>query len=225
MSSLLVEDRGGVRTVLLNRPEKRNAVDRSVVEGLRSALEEAPGSVVILASSDPRSFSSGADLDLHDAERASVSDALYGLYLAMRSSRKIIVAAASGHAVGAGAQLLVASDLRIASLDLRIRFAGPRHGLVVGAWGLPTLVGRGRALDLCLSMRVVGSEEAAAIGLVDRVAEDPLSAARDYAAEIFELGPSVAADMKRIVSATDAHEALLLERARNFEWNGSIPRP
>jgi enoyl-CoA hydratase/carnithine racemase len=217
----LEDDPLGFRTVLMDRPDKLNALDEALVGSLRSAIDEAPGSVVVLGSTSPRAFSSGADLDIPDAVRADVSDALYELYKAMRESSKVIISAASGHAVGAGAQLLVASDLRIASPDLRIRFMGVGHGLVVGAWGLPSLVGRGRALDLCLSMRTVTSEEALAMGLVERVDSDPLMAARGYAADICGLDLDAVSDVKRIVSVVDQLEALLWEQRRNAHWSGS----
>ena len=71
--------------------------------------------------------------------------------------------------------------------DRPIRFAGPGHGLAVGAWGLGSLVGRGRAIDLCLSMREVSADEAAAIGLVDRVADDPDAAALELATQVTRL--------------------------------------
>ena len=90
----------------------------------------------------------------------------------MTGRAAIVVAALDGAAVGGGAQLAIAADLRVAAPAAFLQLAGPGHGLAVGAWGLPSLVGRGRALDLCLSMRPVEREEALAIGLVDRVADD-----------------------------------------------------
>lgn len=215
------DDPRGFRTVLMDRPHKLNAVDEALIEGLHSALNEAPGPVVVLGSSESRAFSSGADLDVPDSARAHVSERLYELYEAMRETSKIIIAAASGHAVGAGAQLLIASDLRVGSPDLRIRFMGVGHGLVVGAWGLPSLVGRGRALDLCLSMRSVPAEEALSIGLIDRLAVEPISAAQNYAAEVCELDLRAVADAKQILSLADQRQALLRERQRNSGWDGS----
>ncbi|MGH8913413.1 MAG: enoyl-CoA hydratase/isomerase family protein, partial [Acidimicrobiia bacterium] len=108
--SVRVEDRDrGLRLILLDRPTKLNAIDMSVVTGITGAIETADGAAVVLGSTSPASFSSGADLGLPDAERAAVSEALYRLYAAMRSAPQVIIAAASGHAVGGGAQLLVAS--------------------------------------------------------------------------------------------------------------------
>lgn len=218
------DDPTGYRTILLDRPSSRNAIDRDVVDGLQAGITEAPGPVVLLGSTDPRAFSSGADIALDDRDRVSVSDSLYALYLEMRASPKIIIAAASGHAVGGGAQLLIASDLRIGSHDLIVRFMGPGHGLVVGAWGLPSLVGRGRAVDLCLSMRPVAAEEARAIGLVDRLADDPLRDAAAYAAEICGLDVDAVRAVKRITAIPSPADALSEERARNSSWDGSIPK-
>lgn len=222
--SVHVEDRDGVRVVLLDRPAKRNALDMSMVEAIREAIGSASSSAVVVGSTDPRSFSAGADLDLADTARAALSDAMYELYLFMRSTPKVLIAAASGHAVGGGAQLLIACDLRLAGPDTAIRFVGPGHGLVVGAWGLPSLIGRGRAMDLCLSMRSVGADEALAMGLVDRVVDEPLDRAFEYGTQVSDLDPATVATVKRIVAVGDIGEALRMERAENFAWDGAIPR-
>lgn len=219
------DDARGFRIILLNRPETRNALNAEVVEGISTALGGASGPVVVLGSSDPAAFSSGADIKLSDAERASVSHSLYALYQEMRASPRIIVVAASGPAVGGGAQLLIASDVRIVSPDVTIRFMGPGHGLVVGAWGLPSLVGRGRAMDLCLSMRTVPAEEALAIGLVDRVVANPLESAVAYAASVAALDRSAVATVKRITSVAAIDNALEAERAHNSSWDGRVSPP
>src|SRR5688572_19929489 len=112
--SLRIDSPGpGVLRVLLDRFEKRNALDPPMVAALAEALRGPDCRAVVLGSSDPRVFSAGADLDLDASARASLSDELYSLYQDMRHSPMIIVAAASGPAVGGGAQLLLASDIRI----------------------------------------------------------------------------------------------------------------
>lgn len=220
---VVTEDAAGFSTALLDDPGRRNAVDATTVEVLRDALEKPHGVALVLGSTDGRAFCSGAGLDLNDAERATVSDSLYALYQAMRASPKIIITAAAGHAVGAGAQLLIASDIRVGSPSLTVRFAGAGHGLAVGSWGLPGLIGRGRALDLCLSMRPVSADEALAIGLVDQIADDPLDRARDVATSIGTLGPDVVRHLKEIVSIPDPTRALQRERVLNSRWDGAIP--
>jgi len=219
------DDPRGIRSILIDRPDTRNAINPEVVSGIRQGVMDAPGPVVVLGSVDPGAFSSGADLALPETERAKVSDSLYGLYQQMRASRQIIIAAASGPAVGGGAQLLIASDIRIVSPHASIRFLGPSHGLVVGAWGLPSLVGRGRAMDLCLSMRTVDAEEALAIGLVDRIVEDPLDSALDYAAALLSLDHSALSAVKKVISIDSVDESLRAERAANSSWDGEVRRP
>jgi enoyl-CoA hydratase/carnithine racemase len=214
----------GVLRLGLDRPESRNALDRPLVMALLDAFDSIEEPVVVLGSTSPGAFCAGADLRLDDAERAEVSDLLYALYERMTASRAIVVAALPGPAVGGGAQLAIAADLRVAAPAARIKLAGPGHGLAVGAWGLPSLVGRGRAMDLCLTMRPVGAEEALAIGLVDRVADDAAAAALDLAGDLARLEPAAAARVKRVAWASArALDALEVEREENrASWSGSM---
>jgi enoyl-CoA hydratase len=216
----------GVLRLRLDRPERRNALDRPLVEALIEAFD-APGEpVVLLGSTSPAAFCAGADLRLEDSERAAVSDLLYVLYERMMSCEAIVVAVLPGPAVGGGAQMAIAADLRVASPAARLQIAGPGHGLAVAAWSLPSLVGRGRAMDLCLTMRSVGADEALAIGLVDRVSDDAEEAALDLAAELARLDPPAAARVKRVVwEAAGAAEALESERGSNrAAWTGAMHR-
>jgi enoyl-CoA hydratase len=214
----------GVHAVWLDRPEKRNALDADSVSELIAAFADDSARAFVLASSDPRSFCAGADLTLPDAERAEVSDRLYELYGHMVGTRAPIVAVVDGPAVGGGAQLAIAADLRVAGPQASFRFAGPGHGLAVGSWALPSLVGRGRATDLCLTMRPVAAEEALAIGLVDRIDEDPTEAALVLAAGISMLDGDAAARVKRVVTeAGGLLAALERERSENrAAWSGSV---
>ena len=208
----------------LNRPDRRNAVNMPLVRALNAALDRLDARAVILGSSSPQAFCSGADLDLEDAERAEVSDLLYELYEKMVRLPIPIVVAIDGHAVGAGIQLAVAGDLRVAGPRAKLRVAGPGHGLAVAAWGLPSLVGRGGALNLCPTMPDVGAEQALAMGLVDHLEEDPESAAVDLAAELARLDPAAVSRVKRVVAeASGCLAALREERSGNrAAWSGSV---
>jgi enoyl-CoA hydratase len=214
----------GVLRLALDRPERRNALDRPLLEALLDGFDDPAEPVVVLGSTSLEAFCAGADLRLADAERAEVSDLLYALYERMTASRAIVVAALPGPAVGGGAQLAIAADLRVAARAARIQVAGPGHGLAVAAWGLPSLVGRGRAMDLCLTMRAVGAEEALAIGLVDRLTDDADAAAVELAAQLAALDPAAAARVKRVAWASArALEALEIERVENrASWSGSM---
>jgi enoyl-CoA hydratase/carnithine racemase len=226
VSSLLV-DRPveGVLRLRLHREERRNAIDRSTVEALLKAFESVDARAVILGSASGTAFCSGIDVTMSEAERVIVSDLLYELYERMIGCPVPIVAVVSGSAIGAGAQLCVASDLRIASTGARIRFVGPGHGLVVGAWGLPSLVGRGRALDLFLSMQWLQADEAFRLGLFDRVSDEPMEAALAFAASLATVDPGVLERAKRVILAgsSDLRAALLEERRGNRAWTGSLP--
>lgn len=219
---LLVEQgRAGELTIGLNRPARKNAIDLATVQALRATLADVQASVVVLCSTSPGIFCAGADVKIDAGERAEVSRSLYALYQDMLAAPVPIVAALDGAAVGGGAQLTVACDLRIASSRAWIQFVGPGHGLAVGAWALPSLVGRGRALDLCLSGRRVPAPEAHRIGLVDRIAEDPLAAARALAVEWAALDASAVAAVKAVIGlAAERKAALELEASGNLAWEG-----
>ena len=208
----------------LNRTEQLNALNTPLVNALLEAFDNVDARAVVLGSSTPRSFCSGADTNLEDAERARMSDLLYELYEKMVNLPIPIIVALDGHAVGGGAQLAVAGDLRVAGPQTKIRVAGPAHGLAVAAWGLPSLVGRGRALDLCLTMRTLGAEEALAIGLVDRVEQNPSEAAVELAFAFACLDPAAVGRVKRVITGASGYlDALREERVGNREsWSGSV---
>jgi len=216
--------RDGVARLLLNRPQRHNALDRELVDALQTAVEAERERVIVVGSAGPGRFCGGADTSLDDAERAAVSGALYRLYERMLELPRPVLAALDGPAIGGGLQLAIACDLRIAAPAAWLQARGPGHGLAVAAWGLPTLVGRSRALDLCLTGRRVEADEALAIGLVDRVEHDPGGAAVALAAELAELDEPAVARVKAIVArAGDPAAALAEEAAGNRGWTGTLP--
>lgn len=220
----MADERPGVRILSLDRPARRNALDLCTVQALRAAIAGARSTVIVIRSATPGIFCAGADLTIDDAERAQVSREMYALYGEMLATPAVIVAAIDGPAVGGGAQLAIASDLRIAGPDAWLRFVGPGHGLAVGAWALPSLIGRGRALDLCLSSTRVTAAEALAIGLVDRLEQDPAAAAVELGAGWATLQPDAVRRVKAIVGrAAGRTDALTLEAAGNDGWDGSGP--
>lgn len=224
-SGLQIERRGdGVVALWLDRPGKRNALDRALVNALSESFGDSSARAFVLGSSQPGAFSSGADLSLPDAERAEVSDLLYELYGTMLATPAPIVAAVEGPAVGGGVQLALASDIRVGAARASFRFVGPGHGLAIGAWALPSLVGRGKAIDLCLDMRKLDADEALELGLLDRLVADARSAALELASAVAKLDAAAVARVKSIVrTATGLPEALAEEREGNrASWSGSV---
>jgi enoyl-CoA hydratase/carnithine racemase len=210
--------RPGIMLLLLDRPEKRNAIDAAFLGELEEALAAPPEPVVVVGSSDPAAFCSGGDLGLSPDDLAVVSDRLYGFYEHLVSLPSILIAAAGGAAVGAGAQLLLCADLRLGARDTAISFAGARSGLAIGTWRLPALVGAGRAADLSITGRTVRAEEGLAIGLLDRIAEDdPLEAALGLGTETAEAGHDVLGRTKRLLAGGELVTAIRAERAANRE--------
>jgi enoyl-CoA hydratase/carnithine racemase len=216
----------GLRRIRLNRAARRNALDPPMVGRLHEAFTGVTEAAVILASTDPAVFCAGADLTLGDRERAALSDELYALYEVMITLPVPIIAAWDGPAVGGGAQLALASDLRIVGLSARLRFVGLGHGLAVGSWALPGLAGRGRAAEWALTMRWVEAAEAWQAGLVSEPVAEPAAAAAAAAAAICDLDGAAVARLKQAVNDASLLDRLRHERRENAAaWTGSMSRP
>ena len=202
----------GYRRVCLARPERRNALDVSLMRAVAGALAAEPGVPVVLTSADPRVFCAGADLGITDAERAAVSDLVYDCCETIITRPGPVIAVLAGAAVGGGAQLAAASDLRIAGPAARLRWTGPPGlDLAVGAWLLPDLVGRAAAMELVLTGRWVEAAEALALGLVNQVCEDPEPVAAQIAADLAGRGAGV----KAVMAAGGLLDRMRAERAAN----------
>ena len=206
----------GYRRLLLARPERRNALDVGMARALRDALGLDQATPVVLGSTDPRVFCAGADLTIPDTDRATVSDLLYECYEIMITRPGPVIAVVAGPAVGGGAQLAAAADLRIAGPAARLRWAGPAgRGLAVGAWVLTDLVGRGAAMELTLTGRWVQAGEALAMGLVNRIEDDPGQAAAGVAADLAAQDPGISAKVKGVAAAGGLLDRLRAERQAN----------
>jgi enoyl-CoA hydratase/carnithine racemase len=210
----VVNSPAGFRWLRLDRPERRNALDVSLMVAVRDAIAADPEVPMLIGSTDPRVFCAGADLTIPDAERAAISDMIYDCCQTMITRPGPVIAVLTGAAVGGGAQLAAASDLRIAGPGARLRWIGPPGpDLAVGAWLLPELVGRGVAMDLVLTGRWVNAAEALALGLVSRVAEDPERAAELIAADLAARGTGAGA--KAVMAAGGLLDRLRAEREVN----------
>ena len=212
---LLIEnDPAGYRWLRLTRPQRRNALDVSLTAAIRDALAAEPSVPVLLGSADPAMFCAGADLTISNAERAAVSDLIYDCCHAIITRPGPVIAVLSGAAVGGGAQLAAAADLRIASPAARLRWVGPPGvNLTVGAWVLPDLVGRGPAMDLVLTGRWLEAAEALALGLLNHLSPEPDALAEQIAADLARRG--VAAGIKPVMAAGGLLDRLQAEREAN----------
>ena len=216
---------GSAVRVLIDRPQRRNALTYEVVERLYEVLGDDPGRTLVLGSSTEGIFSAGADLDTDDETRTRLSDLLYACYQRMVTRPGVVIAVIDGAAVGGGAQLSTAADLRIASARARWRWVGPGHGLAVGAWILPDLVGRSYALDLTLTGRWLGADEAVRAGLVGRLDDQPWERTAEIVSGLAEADPDALARVKQVATRPLLLAALTSERERNrAAWSGRAPR-
>lgn len=172
-----VEHNGPVTTVLLDRPEARNAVDRQMAEALAEAFrafDADPEAMVAVFAGAGGTFCAGYDLKAAAAgDLSRVAPEGDGPMGPTRLRLgKPVIAALAGYAVAGGLELALWCDLRVAEDDAVLGVFNRRWGvpLIDGATvRLPRLIGLGRALDLILTGRPVGAEEALAMGLVNRV--------------------------------------------------------
>ncbi|HTD04006.1 crotonase/enoyl-CoA hydratase family protein [Undibacterium sp.] len=187
---------GPVCTIVINRPEKRNAVDRHVATELRQAflqLETDDALRVGVLCGAGGSFCAGADLSaVGDPARSNEVEADGGGMGPMGPTRmalkKPLIAAISGHAVAGGLELALLADMRVADEDAILGVFCRRWGVPLidgGTIRLPRIIGMGRALDLILTGRPVDAAEALGMGLVNRVV--PSGSARQTAEQLAHL--------------------------------------
>ncbi|MEV0391935.1 enoyl-CoA hydratase/isomerase family protein [Polymorphospora rubra] len=178
--SVAVEERADRVVVTLDRPEKRNAIDADMVDALHEVcarLERDPKLLLLTGGADGI-FAGGADIaQLRERGRLDALAAINaGVFARIRALPLPTVAAVDGPALGGGAELAYACDLRVCTA--RAFFGQPevRLGILAGAGAthrLPALVGEARAKEMLFTGRRVGADEAARIGLVNLVVEEP----------------------------------------------------
>jgi 2-(1,2-epoxy-1,2-dihydrophenyl)acetyl-CoA isomerase len=224
--TVLTEDRGGVRIMTLNRPEVLNAFDARLGEELIDALgaaEKAAEVRCVVLTGAGRAFCSGADLRGHTPGETSLGALLRGRYnriiLRLRTMERPVIAAVNGVAAGAGCNLALAADLRVASDRASFIEVFTRVGLIPdsgGTWLLPRFVGLGRALELMFFAEPVDAAGAERLGLVNRVVahDDLMPATLEWAARLAE-GPTRAYGL--IKRAVDRALALDLRGALDYE--------
>ena len=179
-SNLLVEDRGAVRRITLNRPDKLNALNHATLTELHAAFEAAGTDdsvrVVVLTGAGPKAFVAGADIaEMNGLSPVQARDfSRHGQRLMSRIEQlgKPVLAMVNGFALGGGLELAMACHLRIAADSAKLGQPEVNLGLIPGFGGtqrLLRLVGRGAALELCLLGAPIDATRAAQIGLVSRV--------------------------------------------------------
>ncbi len=207
-----VED--GIATITLNRPHRKNAFTLEMIDtwaaALRAAAADESVRVVVLTGTGD-AFCSGVDLSVLQAiestplaRKRMLTDRVHQVAHAVADLDKPLIAAVNGVAVGAGLDMALMCDIRFAARSARMSEGYIRVGLVPGDGGcyfLPRLVGPAKALELLLTGDPVDGEEAARIGMVNRVCDDAelLDTTYAFAGRLAAVSPVAAAMIKRTV--------------------------
>jgi len=233
---ILYETSEAIATITLNRPDKLNAYTTSmgdeVVHAFDRIRRDDEVRVAILTGAG-RGFCAGVDLEHLKAQQAGGNakpgaprlgeeDFLKKLPLDLVEFPKPVIAAINGHAIGVGVTMVLPCDIRIASAGAKIGVTFAKLGILPGLGSthlLPRLIGQAKALELVLTARVILAEEAAAIGLVNRVVapDDLMNEARDLAQQMAAIDPEVLAHAKRALhfgANSTMREAMENERAQ-----------
>ena len=215
MAELLIEDRGPVRVLTMNRPEKRNALNNALtealLEGLRAADADDSVNAIVLTGAGP-SFCAGADLaEFKDLtadnqplveRRAQLTMSLHEIFPRMA---KPVVTAINGAAMGGGAGLALAADIALIAEGAKLGYPEVKHG-IVAAIVMPNLVrqvGRKAAFELLATGRPVGARRALELGMVNRVVPDAelMPAALALAGELAAVSRPAMATTKQLFYA------------------------
>jgi enoyl-CoA hydratase/carnithine racemase len=218
-TQIIVTKADGIATITLNRPDKMNAYTRTMGQEIMAAMDniDADDAVraVIFTGSGERAFCAGADLtpeggghvfsdptQVDDLSDPRVRDGGGLLTLRLFESKKPLISACNGVAVGVGATMQLAMDIRLASETARYGFVFARRGIVpeaASSWFLPRIVGISQALEWCYTGRLFDAAEAKAGGLVRSIhaPQDLLHAAKSLAAEIAENTSAISVAMTR----------------------------
>lgn len=222
---------GDVATITIDRAEKRNALDSTTASALRAAIEEASSSRVTIITGTGRAFCAGGDLEelerwshLEGEEIGSVLYASFqGMIRAIRNSNSIVIAAINGPAVGAGLDLALACDLRVAAAGVKLGQVWVGLGVIPGtggAWLTQALAGPTVAAEMLLTGELITAEAALAAGLVNAVVEpEELTGAVDELAQRVLRNPrdGVVANKRAMVAATEQHLEAALDHAREIQ--------
>jgi enoyl-CoA hydratase/carnithine racemase len=220
MSMVVTEDRGTVRHVVLNRPEKRNAMNHVLLLELREALREAAddgGVRCVVLRGEGADFSAGIDLtelgtSAHGEELRGFRNVFLDCANLCEQMTKPVVCQIHRTCVGGALEVALGCDLRVASSDARLGLPEVRFGIIPDVGGssrLPQVIGLGRAKELVMTGRIIGAEEAERIGLVNRVAAtEELAAATDALVEELIAHPAAGVGRAKRVLDASARPAL-----------------
>ena len=207
------ETDGPCLLITLERPEKLNALTSAMLQGIREGLQRAqedPAVRVVILTGGDKVFCAGADIGIEKGatplEFRHFVEQIQDITRDIQSLDKIVIAAVSGYAMGGGAEIALACDLRVFSESASFGFPEVGLGLTItsgASYLLPKIVGLGRAKEIALLGRRIGAAEAESMGLANRVVpvETMLSTAKELAGQVAGLAPQAVAAQKQLLNA------------------------
>jgi len=225
--TLLTEDRGAIRTITINRPDKLNALNRETIGELTLAFEQARHDdavrVVVLAGAGEKAFVAGADISelatLSPIEARERSRQGQAMMREVETLGKPVIARIQGYALGGGMELAMACHIRVASEKAKIGQPEINLGLIPGFGGtqrLLRLAGRAATLELCLLGHPIDAQRAFALGVLNRVvAADKLD--EEVAAIADQLAASAPIALAGILDAVLAGGECALDQGLDYE--------
>jgi enoyl-CoA hydratase/carnithine racemase len=226
--TLLIENRGAVRILTMNRPEKRNALNSELTQGLLDAFraadaDESVGAIVLTGAG--QGFCAGADLTEFKDLQAGVAaenraELTMRLHLIFSQIRIPVVSAVNGHAMGGGAGLAIAADLAVMADSAKIGYPEAKHGIVAAIVmaNLVRQIGRKAAFELVSLGEPVDAQRALQLGMVNRVCavSDVMPTALGLAEKLAGVKRVAMAETKRLFhEVADLALAPALERGRD----------
>jgi enoyl-CoA hydratase len=199
---------GNVTTIELQRPERRNALNSELADGLRKAVEQAVADDIraVVLTGQGSVFCAGADLS-GDVFADDYPDRLIALNKAIDEAPMPVIGAINGPAIGAGLQLAMICDLRVVAPDAFFQFPTAKYGLALDSWSirrLTSLVGYGRARAMLLTAEKLTADDALLTGMANRIGS--VADAQKWAEEIAGLAPLALHHAKRVLNDDGAYE-------------------
>ncbi len=228
MDTILYEVKEGIATIILNRPDKLNAITFEMLDEIMNSLDEAAVSdnvrVVVIKGSGERAFSAGDDLKgmglssrkIPSDRFSQLNEGHPRLLKAIRSLMKPVIASVHGYCLGAACEAALACDLIIAAEDARLGLPYVQRGLGSGTWIVPMTVGYHKACELLFFGDWVSGKEAERIGMINKaVPADQLDATvGEWAARLAKGATAAIAHMKRSMNYSPMID---LEVGLNFQ--------
>jgi enoyl-CoA hydratase len=214
-STLVTNTEDHILTITINRPDKLNALNKTVFEDLEHAIDAVYSNdqvkAVIITGAGEKAFVAGADISefitIGDDQAATLSKKGQDVFFKIENCPKPVIAAVNGFALGGGCELAMACHFRLASSNAKFGQPEVNLGLIPGYGGtqrLTMLVGKGKALELMMTGNLIGAEEAKSLGLVNYV--EPLE----------NLLPKTKEILKTILSKSPVAVSKVIEAVNSF---------